>query len=263
MGVRGPRSDEGEPVIARNFDYLQLIQPFYTVRESRPSGRFRSLEFTVAALAGALDGVNEQGLAITYDYAFATDPARPAAPISMLISEALGCCRTVDEAIEWFSSRGRWGAGLLMLADESGTLASLELSSSRCQSRRPADGEDLLFHSNRYWTAPMRSVEVNGEAIYNEKAPRALRGCCVLEPSHRRDERFRQLVADGTPLTVDDLARVMADHGDDGTPDDGTICMHSDYWATTACLQWFPRSRRVRLSYSAACEANYVELTLA
>ena len=75
-------------MVARNFDYLPLIQPYYLIRESRPQGRLRALEFTTAPLAGAVDGMNEAGLCITYNYGFTTDePTRPAAPISMAISE--------------------------------------------------------------------------------------------------------------------------------------------------------------------------------
>ena len=45
VAVRGGRSATGEPVIARNFDYLPLVQPLYTLRESRPRSGFRSLDF--------------------------------------------------------------------------------------------------------------------------------------------------------------------------------------------------------------------------
>ena len=89
VAIRGGRSANGEPVIARNFDYLSLAQPYQIVRESRPAGGLRSLEFTVAPLAGAVDGLNEAGLAIVYNYAFTLDrPAAPAPSISMVISGA-------------------------------------------------------------------------------------------------------------------------------------------------------------------------------
>lgn len=262
VAVTGDRSAGGEPVIARNFDYLPLIQPFYTVRDSRPFGRNRSLEFTVAPLAGAIDGVNEHGLVITYNYAFATDTPQAAPPLSMLIAEALGTCRSVNEAAELLSSRPRWGAGMLMLADSGGDLASLELSHTRAGLRRPGPGEDLVFHSNQYSTDRLRQVEVADDAVYSDAAPTPLRGCSVLESSRRRDARFSDLLTASRPLDADDLALLLADHGETGKPDDGTLCMHGDYWTTTACLQWFPRSRRVRLSYSSACQADFVELTL-
>ena len=60
-------------MVARNFDYLPLIQPYYLIRESRPQGRLRAFEFTTAPLVGAVDGMNEAGLCITYNYGFTTD----------------------------------------------------------------------------------------------------------------------------------------------------------------------------------------------
>src|SRR5207248_11484581 len=37
VAVRGRRSATGEPIVARNFDYLPLVQPYYAMRESRPA----------------------------------------------------------------------------------------------------------------------------------------------------------------------------------------------------------------------------------
>lgn len=38
VAVRGSRSSTGGPVIAKNFDYLPQIQPYYILRESKPQG---------------------------------------------------------------------------------------------------------------------------------------------------------------------------------------------------------------------------------
>jgi hypothetical protein len=38
--------------------------------------------------------------------------------------------------------------------------------------------------------------------------------------------------------------------------------MHSDYWNTTASLQWFPSRRGLRVSYSSTCQASFTELSL-
>src|SRR5262249_4650781 len=69
VAVRGRRSATGEPIVARNFDYLPLVQPFYLVRESRPKGQLRAFEFTTVPLAGAVDGMNEAGPCVPDQYA--------------------------------------------------------------------------------------------------------------------------------------------------------------------------------------------------
>ena len=191
VAVRGQRSATGEPMVARNFDYLPLIQPYYLVRESRPQGKLRAFEFTTAPLAGAVDGINEKGLCITYNYGFTSDePVAPAAPISMVISEALECCGTVTEAADWITSRPRWGGGLLMLCDASGDIASLELSSTRSHLRRPVSGEDVLFHTNAFSSVPMREVQVPWDAVYTDAAPTPLRGQRLHQSSELRGPTF-------------------------------------------------------------------------
>ncbi len=145
IAVRGLLARGGQPVIARNFDYLPVVQPFLILRESQPRGGIRSLEFTTALHGGAIDGVNEKGLAIVQNYAFVIDPQRPAPLISMLITDALAVCGSVSEAIEFLAPRPRWGAAILTLADASGDIAILEMSNTRTAIRRPPEAKDWLL----------------------------------------------------------------------------------------------------------------------
>jgi len=261
VAVRGSRSATGEPMVARNFDYLPLVQPFYLVRESRPAGKLRALEFTAAPLAGAVDGMNERGLCITYDYGFTIDtPPRSAAPISMVISEALAMCGTVTEAADWIASQPRCGGALLMLCDAAGDLASLELSSTRSYLRRPPSGEDVLFHTNAFFSESMRDVQPHQDVIYNDRAPTPLRGRRLHHSSEVRDGRFRELLEQTRIFDAEGLRTVMADHGPTDSPDDHTVCVHGSYWYTTASLQFFPRSGRMRVAYDTACRATYEEV---
>ena len=261
VAVRGRRAAGGAPILARNFDYLPLAQPFYMVRGCKPRDGFRTLEFTSAPLLGAIDGMNEAGLCITYNYGFTTDlPSSPAAPISIAISEALHRCRNVTEAADYLESSPRWGGALLMLVDADGDIASLELSSTRSYLRRPAGGENLLHHSNAFSSTQMQDVQIALDAVYTDIAPSALRGRRLHDSAELRDQRFRDLLSGETPLDCDALTAVMADHGPDGIPSDHTPCVHSAYWNTTACIQFLPKTRRMRASFSSACEACFEEI---
>jgi hypothetical protein len=262
VAIRGKKSQSGEPVLVHNFDYLTLFQPYYIVRETRPEGGYRSIEFTVAPLVGAIDGVNEKGLAVTYNYAQTLDEDKPDPTISMRIGQALSRLENVADAIEWLTSCPRWGSGLLMLADAGGDIASLELSNSQAEARRPADGEDYLFHANKFRCKSTIAVEVSEKAIYDRRAPKPLRGHGVLDSSLLRMARFTELLAGALPLSLEGLGTIMADHGKDGQPSDCTICMHSDFWVTTASIQCLPRTRSIRVSYGTACQANYVDFAL-
>jgi predicted choloylglycine hydrolase len=262
LAVRGTRSATGEPVIAKNFDYLPLFQPFYMLRESRPRDGFSSLDFAVAPQAGTVDGVNEKGLAITLNYAFVTDSGRPNPLITMLIADALATCASVTEAVRRITESPRWGAGILMLADASGDLASVELSNTRAGVRRPADGADWLLFTNVCSCPAICAVQVPESAAYSDKLPLPLRGQSVLQPHMVRARRLEELVRNQSKLGPDELAAVMGDHGPSGMADGESPCVHTDYFNTTASLQWFPRSRRVRVSYGKACTARYVEISL-
>ena len=266
VAVRGSRSATGGPLIARNFDYLPLVQPLYTLRESRPTGQLRSLDFTLAPLAGAVDGINERGLAITYDYGFTIDDARASGPpISASISAALAHTATVSDAARLIMSRPRWGGGLLMLADAEGDIASLELSTTRAELRRPAPGEDVLCHTNAFCTASMQAVQISPDAVFTSRAPLALRNKRPLDSSRHRDARFLELLAQHERLGWDELTAIMSDHGPSDaemqslqpTANGHGLCVHSDYWYTTAAVQLDPRERTMRITYSSTCQATF------
>jgi hypothetical protein len=262
VAVRRSHSDNGEPMVAKNFDYLPLLQPFQLLRECRPRAGWRSLEFAFAPQAGAVDGVNERGLCITLNYAFALDPGSPAPLITMLIAEALARCASVNEAADFIMRQPRWGAGMLMLADASGDLASLELTNTRAALRRPAAGQDWLLHTNVCCCPETRAVQVPQEAVFSDCVPPVLRGKPVLRWHEDRARRLEELVQAQRPISSSRLAAIMADHGPTGVPDGTSPCVHTEYWRTTASLQWFPTRRSVKASYSTACAADYVEISL-
>jgi hypothetical protein len=250
-------------VVAHNFDNLPLLQPLFALRENQGHGFLHSLQFTFAPLSGTVDGINEAGLCITYDYAMTTDSRAPNPPISFAIEEALSTCHNVEEAISRIRSVPRCGGGILMLADAEGDMASIELSSTRSNVRRPAADRDMLSHTNQFSTMRMKEVEVPEGAVYGQQTPQALRGRRVLQSAESRDRRLSAIFNQPERLSMDEIAQRMADHGDNGQPDCDTVCMHGEHWRTTACIQLLPVQRTMRIAYGAACEVpSYVEFSL-
>ncbi len=262
VAVRGAGVRGGEPIIAKNFDYLPLVQPFFMLRESCPAGGLRSLDFAVAPQAGTVDGMNEKGLTITLNYAFVTDPGLPNPVVSMVIAEALASCATVAEAISQITARPRWGAGMLMLADAAGDLASVELSNTRTGVRRPAASANWLLFTNVCLCPETRAVQVPETAVFSDNVPLPLRGKPVLQWHADRARRLEELIRHRNSIGPGELAAIMADHGPAGVAGGASPCVHTDYFNTTAALQWFPARRAVRVSYGAACTARYVEIAL-
>jgi len=257
LAVAGGASKTDEPILAHNFDYLPSIQPFYFMRRSHPSGGLRSVELSLMPMPGVVDGINEAGLSITCNYAFAVDTGSTAPTITMLIGEALARLRTVEEAIAWFRATPRVGGGLLMLGDESGRIAALDISNTQLEVRHPE--RDRLFHTNRYCADAMGRVELSDAAVYSERSPAVLRGRRVHQSGEARQTRFEQLLADIDALDPGTIQAVMSDHGAEGSPTNDTICMHGNYWHTTASLQLLPKQRAIRASFSPTCVAEYRE----
>ena len=263
IAVTQSATESGAPIVAHNFDYLPAIQPYYFIRRSEPDGLLRSVELGVTVAPGAVTGINEAGLAIACNYAFATDKNRPAPTITMAIAEALSRCKSVDETVEFFSQTPRVGGGLLMLGDADGTIASLEVSNRRLKRRDPEPEQDYLGHTNRYCSPFMCSIELHPHATHGDRAPEVLRGRRVHKSSELRDADLERLLGSSERLDSDGVQRIMSDHGPTGEASADTICMHGEYWHTTASLQLFPAERRLRASFSPTCVAEYVDYSAA
>lgn len=261
VAVGADRSGGYGAILAHNFDYLPLVQQFYCIRDERPNNGLRSLQFSIAPMAGAVDGINEAGLGVTLNYAYATDRNRPAPTISMRLAEILTHCRTVTEACDYLIRSSRWGSGLIMLADATGANASVELTSTT-SFIRPGSSNSVITHANRVCGAPTLTVQLPASAVHGDRSPRVLRGHRVHASSEHRELALHAIEQHDGALDPDTLAKQMADHGPTASPSRSTLCMHSDYWYTTACVQLLPNARRLRVSYSTACEAEYEEFVI-
>lgn len=255
IGVTGAASKDGNARIMHNFDHVPVVQRFFVVRRSQPVGKLRSVEFTLSPLLGAVDGVNEAGLAVTCNYAYVTDQRTAGPTITMVISQVLSEATSVDEAIQIIKRQSRVGGGLLMLADAEGAVASVEVSNTRVGSRPPTEG--LVFHTNRLQCGSMIDLEITPDAHYDHRSPRMLRGGRVHQSADRRLDAIREETEGQLPLSLDDMHRVLSGHAHGESCD--SVCMHGGYWSTTACTQVLPFERKFRVAFSTACQAQFQE----
>lgn len=260
VAATGSRTPSGHAVVAHNFDLVDLVEPLLSARETQ-GDRYRYLGFSLAPMAGVIDGVNEAGLAITYDYAPTVDVKSERPPISLAIENALANCSTVNEAADRITRLPHGGGALIMLADTHGDIASLELSADHSSLRRP-DDDDVVHHSNAYRTATMQKIELPHDSVYNDQAPPALRNVRIRESAEIRDSRIESLLRDIGMIDELTLTELMSDHGPNGEPSPNTVCMHEGYWSTLASVQLYPKERRMRLGYGSACQASFVDFQL-
>ena len=255
IAVTGAASLDGASRVMHNFDHVPVVQKFFVVRRSSPTGKLRSVEFTLSPLLGAVDGLNEAGVGVTCNYAYVTDPISAGPTITMLISRVLAEATSVDEAIQIIKGQPRSGGGLLMLADAAGKVISLEVSNSRVEARSPCDG--LLFHTNRLQCASMSALEIAADAHYDIRAPNLLRGRRVHESADLRANAIQDAVERSLPLSLDDMHKILSGHAHGESCN--SLCMHGDYWATAACTQLLPRERKMRVAFENTCQATLQE----
>ncbi|HTE50466.1 MAG TPA: C45 family peptidase [Kofleriaceae bacterium] len=261
VAVTGRRSATGEAIIAKNFDYPPASNALHLTRRSRPGGaRVGSLEVTKAPLTGSHDGVNEHGLAVAYNYGHFRGRARARISISVLVQDLLETCRTVEEALAALGSRPRSGGALLMLADATGDLASVELAPDFMAVRRG----DALVHANHALTDEMAPRDVPHDAVLPRWIwPAELRGRRVHESSERRQERAESLLSDLGAARPEELARILADHGEAARGgDDHTVCRHGPYYSTTCAVVLRPRQRAMSVLVGSPCTGRFTDLSL-
>ena len=255
IAVTGPASEDGHARVMHNFDHVPVVQRFFIVRRSSPTGKLRSVEFTFSPLLGAVDGVNEAGLGVTCNYAYVADQLSAAPTITMLIARVLAEATTVSEAVELIANQPRAGGGLLMLADAHGDVTSLEVSNSRVETRTADRG--FLFHTNRLQCAAMSDLEIGADAEYDHRAPTLLRGRRVHDSADLRAEAIQEAVAGRFPLSLDDMHQILSGHAHGDSCN--SLCMHGDYWSTTACTQLLPKERKIRVAFDNTCQAELHE----
>jgi hypothetical protein len=255
--VSAEKSALGEPMIIKNFDYPSFFQPYYITRLCQPTETFSTLDVTVAPLAGCHDGINEHGLCVSYNYGHGTDMPNVNVPVTLLVQETLENCTNTRQAADFICGQKRNGGAILLVADASGDMVSVELSPNFSGVREPEDG--VLINTNHYRCREMVSYDIPRNAYYTRRNVRSMRGVRVHESSELRYGRAEQLLAGMERVSMRDLLGVFQDHGESGRGDDNTICRHGPYFSTTCSIIMLPWSRRLLVTYGHPCDSVFTD----
>jgi Acyl-coenzyme A:6-aminopenicillanic acid acyl-transferase len=250
LGLAGHHAADGEPRLVYNHDFPPAFEPFLRIRRSRPDSGLSSLALTYPTLIGAVAGLNEAGLAMSYNQAYATDLERfkPALFVTMLLQECLERCRSVEQAIELVLATPVTNGAMLTLVDASGDRAAIELSASRKEVRREQPAS-ILYTFNKYRCDAMTPLEVPVGAVTT--------GIAAGYDVHRCNltRQARLLAMDlAEPLDDTGLFALMADH-DGGMGDENSICRHDDPMSETIFTAVMnPSSRSMRVLFGKPCQ---------
>lgn len=260
IGISPRKSETGETIIARNFDFYTALIPFYVGRYNKPENGFSNIDFTMCSSAGDPHGMNEKGLTITFNLGFPTDGLNPGVPISILIQEALEKYETTEEAVRFFKESLRSGGALLLVGDSSGDVRALEISCNRIGVREMRDG--FIVNTNHFKTEEMKPIDIPEDAVHSKRTyPKSSIGKGVRETlgTEKRDERANELVSKTTEIDIDTLKNVMRDHGLDGKPSNNTICWHGPVISTTMSIIFNLNRRTLSALIGNPCESEYKE----
>lgn len=112
------------------------------LRRVHPEGRFRSIELASPALAAPWIGVNESGLAVAVTGGRRS--ARCTAHAALLARDCLERFESVESSLAWCLGRPASPGANILLADDSGELAGVELLPAGREVRRAESGVLVL-----------------------------------------------------------------------------------------------------------------------
>lgn len=102
FGVWGNKSNDGELILARNFDFFSGddFAKNKIVQFTNPKRGYKFATVTWAGFIGAASGMNDQGITVTINAAKSEIPANAATPIALLAREILQFSKTINDAVE-------------------------------------------------------------------------------------------------------------------------------------------------------------------
>ena len=258
LGFSPQRTSTNETIVAKNFDYPNDFAPYHLTCETRPEEGYKTLGCKMGPQSGILEGINEHGLAVTYNLAYTTETPGNFVPLSIVLQEMLETCKTTDEAARFMTQAKRGGHdALLMLADAEGSLKTVEITSNHAATRDMAN--EQIINTNHYLTPEMQQYEIPRNAIYSGKVAKEMLGTRVHESSEQRLKRAQELLKGKAKIDENRIITVLRDHGKDNKPSMLTICRHANYASTLRSVIFYPNRKTIKVLYGKPCQNEYTE----
>ncbi|MFX0034018.1 MAG: C45 family autoproteolytic acyltransferase/hydrolase [Candidatus Hermodarchaeota archaeon] len=249
-------------IFGRNYDFPNVLQPFQVVREEWPDDGLKNINFTQYPLAGCHMGLNEEGLAIGYNYGRSwkknpLDFRLKGVPGTFIVQKVLETCATTQEAIDFITKfTARANGCHYGLIDASGDTCVIETTSTRYGIRRPKNG--ILAHTNHYQTEELKDANLPDYVRFKmddmDISP-------IESPIRRYKREMELLTKYNGEISMDSIKRILSDH-DNREPDDFTVCTHGFSAGTLASIIILPLKKEFWVVNDHPCIAEYEKFTL-
>jgi predicted choloylglycine hydrolase len=249
----------GDVIVAKNFDYMNDLQPYQLTCETKPKDGYATLGCKMSPLAGILDGMNQYGLTVTYNLAYTLEKPKCYVPLSMVLQEMLETCRNVSEAAEFILQSKRGGHdAVLTLADAEDSIRTVEITPNHAIAYEAIDGK--VVNTNHYKSVEMQRYEIPHNAVFaGKRVPKEHLGVRVHGSSEKRLERVEELLKGTDRIGEDIIIAALADHDKDNAPSMFTICRHAAFASTLRSVIFYPHRRAIKVLYGKPCENRYAE----
>jgi len=254
----------GTPLMARNYDFPNLLRDFQIVRRMLPSepDRLATLTVTQCPSAGCHMGMNEAGLVVGANNARlwkGPDLSYTGAPYMMILNEILETCSATAQAMEYLQQfPARANAGFFGFMDESGDNAIVEFTACRTMVRRPGP-EGVMAQTNHYLN--MTDANLPEGTYWTVKG---MEGLEYATSSHKRYDAADRLIKQAAgKVTIDTIKTILSDHsGDDPKGSDYTVCCHGHSGSTLSGMIFDIASRTMWFAEGNPCQAQWTPVPL-
>jgi hypothetical protein len=201
-------------------------------------------------LSGALDAMNEHGLAMTYNLARSVDEPECNVPTSVILQELLETCKNTQEAIDFLTKAKTGGHdGIITLADATDEIKTVELSCQHVKVREPES--DVVINTNHYQTPEMKSIEI--PSVKSQKVQ-------GYRTSPIRFERAEELLRNKRNIDEKLIKTILRDHGPERNPSGSTLCTHGEDGGTVRSIIMYPQRKLLKVLFGHPCENEYQEI---
>ncbi len=250
---------DGHPLLGRNYDFPNILQPYQIVRREIPSEKRRYATMTVTQIpfAGTHQGINEHGLIVAANNARlwkGKDFKMKGVPYMIIMQEILETCRFAGEASNYLVNFPfRTNTGFFGIMDASGDDCVVEFTASRAMIRKPS-ASGVMAQTNHFHV--MKDANLPKGTYWTVK------GMEGLEYAKSTEARFaianRLIHEYAGKIDVEIIKSILRNHdANNGTGNDLTICCHGISGGTLSSIIFDATERRLHIADGNPCEKEY------
>ncbi|OFY41065.1 MAG: hypothetical protein A2X18_11925 [Bacteroidetes bacterium GWF2_40_14] len=202
FGVWGGLTQDSSLLLGRNFDFYvgDEFAENKIVTFCYPDSGYKFAAVGWAGMVGVLSGMNEKGLTVTLNAAKSSPPISSKTPISIIAREILQYSSNIEEAYNIANSMDAFVSESILIGSSIDGVAAIIEKTPKSTILYTVEG-DMIISTNHFQSSEFCSNKENEMVIKS------------LEGGHSlyRFDRIKELIASGTPLTPQRVARILRD----------------------------------------------------